>query len=110
MNEFTPYDQHRHVLPARDPVEPLAVQRRPELGLRYLDELKTNLHALLNRRIPTLIDRKWQLTEKVAAEGKATRLLDEELATAKTLKTDGLFFLVGLTAVVTPKGRRLLAR
>ena len=56
-----------------------------------------------------MIDRKRHLLEKIAAEGKATRLLDEELATAKTLEADGLLFLVGLTAVVTPKGRRVLA-
>jgi len=56
-----------------------------------------------------MIDRKRELLEKIAAEGKATRLLDEELATAKTLEADGLLFLVGLTAVVTPKGRRVLA-
>ena len=61
-------------------------------------------------RIATLIDRKRHLLEKFAAEGKATRLLDEELATAKTLEADGLLFLVGSTAVVTPKGRRVLAQ
>jgi hypothetical protein len=55
-----------------------------------------------------MMDRKRQLLEKIAAEGKATRFLDEELATAKTLEADGLLFLVGLTAVVTPKGRRFL--
>ena len=56
-----------------------------------------------------MIDRKRQLLEKIAAEGKATGLLDEELATARTLEADGLLFLVGSIAVVTPKGRRLLA-
>jgi hypothetical protein len=56
----------------------------------------------------TDVERK--LLERVAAEGKATRLLDEELGFAKTLEADGLLFLVGLTAVVTPKGRRLLAQ
>ena len=43
------------------------------------------------------------LLERLAAEGKATRLLDEELATAKALEADGLLFLVGLTAV-DPEG------
>src|ERR1041384_7323503 len=63
----------------------------------------------LTRGILTMIDRKRELLEKIAAEGKATRLLDEELATAKTLEADGLLFLVGLIAVVTPKGRKALA-
>jgi hypothetical protein len=56
-----------------------------------------------------LTDAERQLLERLAAEGKATRLLDEELRLARTLEADGLLFLVGLTAVVTPKARRLLA-
>ncbi len=56
-----------------------------------------------------LTERERQLLRKLAAEGKATRLLDEELATAKALEADGFLFLVGLAAVVTPRGRRLLA-
>jgi len=56
-----------------------------------------------------LNDREWLLLEKLATEGKATRLLDEELGLAKELETAGLLFLVGSTAVVTPKARRLLA-
>jgi len=56
-----------------------------------------------------MTDGKRQLLERIAVEGKATRLLDQELATAKTLEADGLLFLVGLTAVVTPKGRAALA-
>ena len=50
-----------------------------------------------------------QLLEKMAAEGKATRLLDEDLATAKDLEAAGLAFSVGASAVVTPRARRLLA-
>ena len=50
-----------------------------------------------------------QLLEKMAAEGKATRLFDENLATAKDLEAAGLAFLVGASAVVTPRARRLLA-
>ncbi len=50
-----------------------------------------------------------KLLEKLAAEGKPTRLLDEELALVRGLEADGLIFLVGLRAIVTPKGRRLLA-
>ncbi len=40
-----------------------------------------------------MIDRKRELLEKIAAEGKATRLLDEELATAKTLEADRVVVL-----------------
>ena len=54
-------------------------------------------------------DSERQLLDRLAAEGKATRLLDEELATAKDLEARGLLFLIGLTAVVTPRARRLLA-
>ena len=54
-------------------------------------------------------DSERQLLDRLAAEGKATRLLDEELATAKDLEAAGLLFLIGLTAVVTPRARRLLA-
>jgi hypothetical protein len=56
-----------------------------------------------------LSDRERRLLEKLATEGKATRLLDEELARAEDLEADGLVFLVGTSAVVTPKARRLLA-
>ena len=56
-----------------------------------------------------LSDGERQLLDRLAAEGKATRLLDEELATAKDLEAAGLLFLIGLTAVVTPRARRLLA-
>jgi hypothetical protein len=58
----------------------------------------------------TLEDRKRQLLERLAAEGKPTRLEDEELAVVRHLEADGLLFLVGLTAIVTPKARRLLAK
>ena len=56
-----------------------------------------------------LSEKERQLLERLAAEGKATRLLDEDLATAKGLEAVGLLFLVGTSAVVTPKARRLLA-
>lgn len=54
-------------------------------------------------------ERQRRLLERLAAAGKVTRLLDEELASAQALEAEGLLFLVGITAVVTPKGRRLLA-
>ncbi len=41
-----------------------------------------------------------QLLERIAAEGKATRLLNDELAPAKGLEADGFLFLIGLTAIV----------
>ena len=57
----------------------------------------------------TLTDPERQLLERLAAEGKATPLLHEELGLAKALEKEDLLFLVGTTAVVTPRGRRILA-
>ena len=57
-----------------------------------------------------MTERERQFLERLAGEGKPTRLLDEELALVRQLEAEGLIFLVGLSAVVTPKGRRLLAR
>jgi hypothetical protein len=37
------------------------------------------------------------------------RLLDEEIGLARKLETAGLLFMVGATAVVTPRARRPLA-
>ena len=59
--------------------------------------------------MPILSNPERELLERIATEGKATRLLDEEVAFAKELETAGLLFLVGAYAVITPKGRRLLA-
>ena len=59
-----------------------------------------------------LEDRERHLLERLAAEGKATKLYVEDLPTAKSLEGVGLLFLVGAVepyAVITPKGRRLLA-
>ena len=59
-----------------------------------------------------LEDRKRQLLERLAAEGKATRLYESDLPVAKSLEGVGLLFLIGEVepyAVITPKGRRLLA-
>jgi len=59
-----------------------------------------------------LEDRERQLLERLAAEGKATKLYVEDPAVAKELVSAGLLFLVGEIepyAVITPKGRRLLA-
>ena len=52
-----------------------------------------------------------QLLERLAAEGKPTRLTAEELQTAKSLETAGLLFQIKNTAdaIITPKGRNLLA-
>ena len=60
----------------------------------------------------TLTDPERQLLERLAAEGKATRLYDEDVKVAKSLEGVGLLFLIGEHepyAVITPKGRRLLA-
>jgi hypothetical protein len=57
-------------------------------------------------------DHERQLLEKLAAEGKSTRLYDDDLQVAKSLRTSGLLFLIGEDepyAVITPKGRRMLA-
>jgi hypothetical protein len=56
-------------------------------------------------------DQERQLLERLAAEGKPTRLVEEELQVAKSLEADGLVFLIRntLDAVITPKGRHLLA-
>lgn len=53
-----------------------------------------------------------QLLEKLAAEGKTTRLFAEDLPVAKALEVVGLLFLIGQDepyAVITPKGRHVLA-
>jgi hypothetical protein len=58
-----------------------------------------------------LNDRERQLLEKLAAEGKATQLMDEDLLIAKALEEAELVFVIRdtLDAIITPKGRRLLA-
>jgi len=55
--------------------------------------------------------RERQLLEMLAAEGKPTRLRDEDLLIAKALEEVGLVFVIRGTpdAVITPKGRRILA-
>jgi hypothetical protein len=53
-----------------------------------------------------------QLLDRLAAEGKATRLYESDLPVAKSLESIGLLFLIGEVepyAIITPKGRRLLA-
>jgi len=59
--------------------------------------------------VGALIDRDRKMLERLAAEGKPTRILDEELGLAKELERAELFFLAGAYAVITPRGRRLLA-
>ena len=52
------------------------------------------------------------LLEKLAAEGKTTKLFAEDLPVAKALEVVGLLFLIGQDepyAVITPKGRHVLA-
>ena len=53
-----------------------------------------------------------QLLDRLAVEGKSIRLSEDDLKVAKSLGGVGLLFLVGEGgpyAVITPKGRRLLA-
>jgi hypothetical protein len=52
-----------------------------------------------------------RLLERLAAEGKPTGLLSEDLQVAKSLESTGLIFMVRNTgcAIITPKGRRMLA-
>jgi len=45
----------------------------------------------------------------MALSGKVTRVPDEDLARAKELVEARLLFLVGAYALITPRGRRLLA-
>ena len=58
-----------------------------------------------------LTDSERTLLDRIAAEGKATRLTLGDLQAAKSLEADGLLFMVRntLDAIITPKGRRLLA-
>lgn len=59
--------------------------------------------------VPT--DNERTLLERLADEGKATHLKRAELELAKSLEADGLVFMIGntLDAVITPKGRHVLA-
>ena len=60
----------------------------------------------------SLTDPERQLLERLAAEGKATRLFESDVPVAKSLEGVGLLFLIGEVepyAVITPGGRRLLA-
>jgi hypothetical protein len=53
-----------------------------------------------------------QLLDRLAAEGKSTRLYESDMPVAKSLERVGLLFVIGEVephAVITPKGRRLLA-
>ena len=58
-----------------------------------------------------MTDRERQLLERLAGEGKATRLSDEDLLIARALEEAGLVFVIrgSLDAIITPKGRHLLA-
>ena len=58
-----------------------------------------------------LTDSERTLLDRLAAEGKRTRLAAEETLTAKSLESDGLLFMIRntLDAIITPKGRHALA-
>ncbi len=60
----------------------------------------------------SLTDPERQLLERLASEGKSTRLYEIDVPVAKSLEGVGLLFLIGEVepyAIITPKGRRLLA-
>ncbi len=57
-----------------------------------------------------MTDNERKLLERIAAEGKPTRLTTAEIEIAKSLQWDGLLFIGrDEAAIITPKGRRLLA-
>ena len=61
-----------------------------------------------------LTQRERLLLERLASEGKATRLLPEDVEVATGLEEAGLVFLTrdatsAQKAIITPRGRRLLA-
>jgi hypothetical protein len=57
-----------------------------------------------------MTDAERNLLERLAVEGKATQLALGEIEAAKSLEGDRLIFMVGAAAaIITPKGRRLLA-
>jgi hypothetical protein len=66
--------------------------------------LQTLAAAMLN-------DSERELLDRLAAEGKATRLTLSELEAAKSLDAEGLIFMIrsSLDATIMPKGRHLLA-
>jgi len=62
--------------------------------------------------VGSLNDRERLLLERLGAEGKVTPLMSGEIATARELERADLVFLVrdGTGgAIITPRGRRLLA-
>ena len=51
-----------------------------------------------------------RLLGRLAAKGKPTRLAHGEVEAAKSLERDGYVFMVGsIAAIITPRGRHLLA-
>ena len=63
-----------------------------------------------------LTDKERDLLDRLAVEGRATTLYAEDSQVALSLEASGLVFLVrdtlgrdGVSAIITPKGRRLLA-
>jgi hypothetical protein len=61
--------------------------------------------------VALLTESERKLLERLAAEGKPTRLAFGELESARSLERDGFVFLVGgePRAIITPKGRHFLA-
>jgi len=64
-----------------------------------------------------LSEKERELLDKLAAEGRAMTVYADDLKVAHTLEGQGLIFLVAdslgrdaASAIITPKGRRLLAK
>jgi hypothetical protein len=63
--------------------------------------------------MPHLTADEQRLLERLGAEGKAVELMSGEISAAKSLEPADLIFLVpdgSGKAIITPKGRRLLAQ
>jgi hypothetical protein len=61
--------------------------------------------------VVAITDSERELLDRLATEGKATRLMLGELQVAKSLEAVGLIFMISntLDAIITPKGRHVLA-
>ena len=65
----------------------------------------------LSRTMVVFSESERKLLERLAVEGKPTLLTTEDLQIAGSLEADGLIFMIRntLDAIITPKGRHVLA-
>ncbi len=84
---------------------------RDALGgrLRTADGRRVGIHRAEARVVLGKSER--ELLQRLADEGKPSRLAAGDMLIAKSLETDGLLFMVQNTgcAIITPKGRHVLA-